>query len=561
MNNNSAEAIWKQYEKGLKYFERVGLTKEWKDSEDFYEGRHWPNPTQRTKNLPRPVINLCSMIADNKRASILSGKLKMVFRPAEMFGERLEQARMGANLFTKFSEIINKEMKMEDLEDQAQEKATQLGGYVYHFFWDKQITGGMETSYIGAMRGEVLEPKNVIVANPRELDEQKQRYIIIASIESLDSVKQLAKVNKVKNIDEITADKEIEDEATKEDEVCTVLTKYFRINGKVYWCKSTKNVIIQEPTAWEPNPKKVKLPDEEDLEENTEPDVVNTEYSFKQQLYPIVISDHKSRKNCIYGIGEVIQAIPNNKAINFNLGMMLLSVQQTAWPKILSKVGALARQQITNAPGEIITDHSKGSGWGIQYMQGSGFNQQALTLTSTIMDLTRTVSGSTEVVTGEVMGANMAASAIIALQNQAKKPIEMYQRKRQLAFEKIGKIEEQFFKYYYNDGREFGYEEDGQILVGNMNGQEYQDIDFALTIDIGQAGTYSESLAVSLLDALKADGTIDQDDYIELYPETIMVFKEQLKKIRQKKLDQQAALLQNGVTNPPIPVQPNIPIE
>lgn len=560
MNNNSAGAIWKQYEKGLRYFDSMGLTKEWKDAEDFYEGRHWPNPTPRTKNLPRPVINLCSMIADNKRASILSGKLKMIFRPSEMYGERLEQARQGANIFTKFSELINKEMNLDDLEDQAQEKATQLGGYVYHFFWDKQISGGMETNYVGAMRGEVLDPKNVIVANPRENNEQKQRYIIIASIESLDSVKQLAKNNKVKNIDEIVADKEIEDEATKEDEVCTVLTKYFRINGKVYWCKSTKNVIIQEPTAWEPNPNKVKLQDEEDLDEVTEPDDVKDNYSFKQQLYPIVIGDHKSRKNSIYGIGEVIQAIPNNKSINFNLGMMLLSVQQTAWPKILQKVGALAKQQITNAPGEIITDHSKGNGWGVQYMNASGFNAQALTLTSTIMDLTRTVSGSTEVVTGEVMGANMAASAIIALQNQAKKPIEMYQKKRQQAFEKIGKIEEQFFKFYYNDDREFGYEEDGQVLVSNMNGQEYRDIDFSLIIDVGQAGTYSEALAIGLLDSLKADGTIDQDDYIELYPETIMVFKEQLKKIRQKKMEQQAALLAS-IPSQTIPRQSNIPIQ
>ena len=240
--------------------------------------------------------------------------------------------------------------------------------------------------------------------------------------------------------------------------------------------------------------------------------------------------------------------------------MMLLSVQQTAWPKILQKVGALAKQQITNAPGEIITDHSKGNGWGVQYMNATGFNAQALTLTSTIMDLTRTTSGSTEVVTGEVMGANMAASAIIALQNQAKKPIEMYQKKRQHTFEKIGKIEEQFFKYYYNDGREFGYEEDGQVLVSNMNGQDYRDIDFSLIVDVGQAGTYSEALAIGLLDSLKADGTIDQDDYIDLYPETIMVFKEQLKKIRQKKMKQQAALLAS-VPNQTIPGQPNIPIQ
>lgn len=553
MNSCSCDAIWSQYQKGLQYFSRVGLTKEWEDAENFYEGKHWPAPTARTKSLPRPVINLCSMIADNKKAGILSGKLKMVFRPSENFGGLLDMATNGANIFTKFSENINKEMKLDDLDDQAQDYATQLGSYVFHFYWDREVIGGMETHYVGGMRGEILHPKNVIVSNFRELDEQKQKYIIIASIESLESVKKQAKANGIKTIDEIKPDHEIEDEATKDDEVCTVLTKYFRKNGKVMWCKSTKNSMIQEPTNWEPNPRKIKLTEDDiDSDDSAEPDIAeeSTNEMFNRQLYPIVIGRHKNRKDCIYGIGEVTQAIPNNKSINFNIAMMLLSVQQTAWPKILQKVNALARQQITNTPGEVLTDYSKTNGWGIQYLNPPNFNAQALQLTNSIMDLTRTTSGSTEVVTGEVLGANMAATAIIALQNQAKKPIEIYQQKRYRTYEKIGRVEEQFFKYYYNDGREFGWEEDGQLNVERMNGAQYKDFEFALILDVGQSGAYSESLSIGLLDQLKADGTITQDEYIELYPDSIMNFKEQLKKMRNKRLEQEKILAATQLNNP-----------
>lgn len=56
----------------------------------------------------------------------------------------------------------------------------------------------METPYLGGERGEVLKPSNVIVSNPRESDIQKQKYIIIASIESVSSVKELAKKIKLK---------------------------------------------------------------------------------------------------------------------------------------------------------------------------------------------------------------------------------------------------------------------------------------------------------------------------------------------------------------------------
>ena len=61
-------------------------------------------------------------------------------------------------------------------------------------------------------------------------------------------------------------------------------------------------------------------------------------------------------------------------------------------------------------------------------------------------------------------------------------------------------------------------------------------------------------LSYILLDNLKAAGDIDFDEYIELYPESIMVFKPQLKKMRQKKLEEQQQLqLQQDLLNQQIP--------
>lgn len=541
--------IWKEFEKGQQYIETSGLKAEWEECERFYEGEHWPQPTPKTKNMPRPVVNICSMIADNKKSGILSGNVKMIFRPSEMFGEALQRAEEGANIFTKFAEGITKEMHQNDLDDLAQDSSVQLGSYIYHYYWDTTIAGGMQTPYVGAVRGEIIHPKNIIFANPMEKDEQKQKYIIIASSEPLESVKALAKRNKVVDWEQITSDDELQEDETETLSLCTVLTKYSRQNGKVVWEKSTKYHYIQKPTLWEPDMKSVKIDDEVDVQEVNEPDTINHNGYFRKQLYPIVVGSHKNRKKSIYGIGEVKQAISNNKAVNFNIGMMLLSVQNTGWPKIIQKVNALAKQMITNEPGEILTDTTKGQGWGVKYLESPGFNGQALSLTNTIIDLTRTVTGSTEITNGEALGANMAASAIIALQNQAKKPIEMYQRKFYRTYEKIGKVLEQFFKYYYNDGRLFSYEEDSERYVASMNGGNYRDIDFNEVIEVGTGGVYSESLMISLLDNLKTAGDIDTDEYIELYPETIMTFKTKLKKMREQKKQEQAILnQQNGIT-------------
>lgn len=561
MNNDMAEKIWKQYEDGINYFDRVGLSKEWDECEKFVEGNHWPRATPKTKNLPRPVVNLCSMIAENKKASILSEHLKLNFTPAEMFGEKLMMAQQGANIFTKYADKCLNEMKIEEKNDTAMDYATQLGTYIYHFFWDSDVVGGMTTPYVGAMRVEILHPKNVVLSNMREKDIQKQRYIILASIEELESVKKLAKENGVFDWQNIKADHEIDDEATKDKEVCTVLTKYSRINGKVVWSKSTKEVMLQEPTYWEPdlNSDKIKLYDENDEEkeetiETSEPDKPLKEFTdghFQKQLYPIVFETHKERKQSAYGIGEVAQAIPNNKAVNFNLAMMLLSIQQTAWPKIMQKPNALGRQSITNAPGEILTDNSQGNGWGITYLTTPGFNNQAMNLNQVLIDLTRMFTGSTEVTTGEAIGSNMAASAIIALQNQAKKPVEIFQKKFFRVYERIGKILEQFFKFYYTDDRAFSYEENGNNIVAQMNGEIYKNIDYSLNVNAGPGGTYSESLEVSLLDTMKANGDIDTDTYIDLYPDDIMPFKTELKKARlrmqQEQLQREQAMLLGGM--------------
>lgn len=547
--------IWEEFIKGREYIKHSGLKQEWEDCEKFYEGDHWPQPTPKTKNMPRPVVNICSMICDNKKSGILSGNIKMLFRPAEMFGDSLQRAEEGANIFTKFADNIVKELKQNELDDLAQDSSVQLGTYIYHYYWDTTIAGGMQTPYVGGLRGEIIHPKNIVFANPMEKDEQKQKYIIIASAEPLESVKALAKRNGITDWDNIKGDNDLEEDETNTLSLCTVLTKYSRLNGKVVWEKSTKYYYLQKPTMWEPDIKTVKI-DEIDEQEINEPDTVNNGGYFRKQLYPIVVGSHKNRKNSIYGIGEVKQAIPNNKAVNFNIGMMLLSVQNTGWPKIIQKVNALAKQMITNEPGEILTDTSKTQGWGVKYLETPGFNGQALTLTNTIIDLTRTVTGSTEITNGEALGANMAASAIIALQNQAKKPIETYQRKFYRSYEKIGKILEQFFKYYYNDGRMFSYEEEGQRYVASLSGQNYQDIDFSLSVEVGAGGVYSESLTVSLLDNLKTAGDIDTDEYIELYPDSIMTFKSKLKKMReQKRLEQmmlQQQLMQQQLGQVPI---------
>ena len=92
-----------------------------------------------------------------------------------------------------------------------------------------------------------------------------------------------------------------------------------------------------------------------------------------------------------------------------------------------------------------------------------------------------------------------------------------------------------------------------------MNGENYQNIEFSTNIDVGTSGIFSESLTVSLLDNMKTNGDIDFDEWIELYPESIMPFKAQLKKMRQKKKEEQAMMQEQALLQQQMLVDSNIP--
>ena len=551
------EILWNYFKKGLKYQRDNGYDEKWKQCSDFVDGKQWPEPTKKTKNLPRPVINFCDMILNNKKSNILNQNIKLLFKPGEMFGENIETAIIGSNIFTKFAEIVKEDLGQTELDDEAQNHSGKYGTYIYHYYWDSEVVGGMQSKYIGGMRGEIINPKYVFFENPRCNDEQKQEYIQIASIEKVKNVKAEAKKNNIKTWENIVADHEIEEEEYKDEEVVTVLTTYSRKDGHVIWEKSTSTSMVCEATYLNPEiNSKINFEKEEPVEIN-EPDKA-VQGAFKNEMYPIIVGNHYKKENSIFGRDEIENIIPNQKALNFNVGLMLLSVQQTAWPKLIAKIGALGKQEITNAPGEILYDYSKNvNGWGVKNMETPSFNPQAIQLTDKILDLTRTVSGATEVSTGEVVGANMAASAIIALQNQAKKPIDMLQKSFYRVYKKIAKIYEQFFKMYYRDDRIFSYEEDGQQYSVTMNGGNFKDFEFNATIEIGAGGMFSEALIINLLESLRARNTIDDDDLIELYPDSAMPFKAQLKKIRERKAQQ---MLQQPPIMPTLP-QENINFE
>lgn len=538
--------LWERYQAGLSYQREMGFTDQFPEYIRFKEDDQWPTPTKATRHLPRPVFNLVEFFIRTKRANILNQTIKMVFSPAQGLQGEAEEA--GAKAYSDYAATLWKELGQDELNEDFVDDAATLGTGFLHYYWDADVEGGSRMPYKGALRGEVIDPLSISFGNPQESDLQKQPYILIASRCTVNAVKELARAQGLppETIELICPDDERPDQydaARREirgEEKCTLLTLYYRVEGAVYFDRGTRSALLIEGRPLTPGTRDT---GGEEGQEPPEPDLFLQETAPAPRItrYPLVAMSWRKRKYSIFGIGEAQGMIPTQKAVNWLMGMNVLSAQDTAWPKLLVKENAL-RQEITNQPGEIIRDCSA-TGDGIKYMQPPNFSGFAVNLVDKIVEMLRQVSGVTEVASGEPFTATMAASAIIALQNQAKQPIENIQRRFYRAMEEVGRIWEQFFKTYYDLARPMAVETPlGKEESGIFTGTDYAGVEFALEIDVGAGSEYSEALAQATLDKLYDKGDITLDTYIELAPKAVMPFKEQLKRILEQERQNAASV-------------------
>lgn len=523
---------------------------------DFYEGRQWAAPTERTKSLPRPVINIIKMICRNKEAGIKSSVVKLVYKA--------EDETVNTDKFTNFADYISKEMGMEEIDARAIHEGVIKGSYFYHFYWDTEAKGKLG-NIKGGVRCELIDILNIGFANPKETDEQKQKWIIIETREEADAIK--AKMDKDDpdcDPDAVSKDESDDSYNNTEQEgsnLVTVYTRYFRINGEVYCERATKNTIVNKPFPISPDVESaMKMIGGEEDAPNTSLTDNGEEQALPQgkaYLYPIVVGNYEAREKSIYGLGEVEGLIPNQKAINFNLAMSLLSAQNNAWSKYIVSEDALKGQEITNEPGQVLVDHSA-TGGGIRKLESSAISTSPIQLIQTITDLTRVVTGSTEVMTGEAISANMSGAAIAQLQSQAQLPIEGLRDRFWKVKEKQGKILEQFFKLFYHE-KEFIYsdtqkvEENGKLqekeinIQDTFNGEDYIDKEFTIVVE-ATAGTKASAAGdINMLDNLINKQLIDKKTYIKAYPKNALNNRTEILKAIEEEEQSQIKQLQQQI--------------
>lgn len=529
--------IWKEYEHGRAYQSTLGLDRVIPLCVDFYEGRQWGKIKKGTENFPRPVVNFVKMITDNKRANLMSQPLRIVYKS--------DKPNVLTEKFNHFAEYWQKEAQIKYLDSEAIKSGIIKGTYIYHYYWDNEALG-KKGKVDGALRCQLIDLRNIVFSNPQEKDEQKQEWIIIASRSTVKSVRD--KVSKslkdliVSDNETNNYDGQIDQDGT---EMLTVLTKYYRKDGEVYFTKSTKNVMLTEEMSLAPDyDKAYEIIDKkinEDIDStNQTPDIPEEKTSrrYKAMYFPLVVGVYEEREGSIYGIGEVQGLINNQKTVNNILALQSYATENNAFGKVVVKGDALGDQVLDNRPGQILYDYSKVNSQGIYRLQDPQMSDMPLREVEAIMSLTRSVTSSTEVLSGEVLGRNMSGQAIAQLQSQALLPTEEKRQRLQDCKLKQGRIMEMFFRTHYDEDREFVYTEtqfnreknknEDIVLRDVFNATNYTDEIFDIVVEVTAGTRSSVSGDIAMLDLALQTKAIDFLTYLKLYPSDALSDKSKL---------------------------------
>lgn len=365
---------------------------------------------------------------------------------------------------------------------------------------------------------ELTDNTKVLFGNPHNDEVQTQDKIIVVQRLTLEKVKQMAKrygVSK-EDIETITPDHENfhNEEEDYEDELVTVLTRFWKENGTVHFAKATKTVMLKEDT--------------------------DTEY----RLFPIAWMQWECVKSSYHGQSAITGLIPNQIFVNKLLAMSMVHHKTMAFPKIVYDMTKFPNGW-DNAVGQAIGVVGGVNDAVMQSTKPSDMSQQAIQLVDKTIDYSKELMGASDAALGDIKPEN--TSAIIATQKASAAPLELQRQAYYQFWEDCVLIMLEIMRVNFGTRtvsvdmyNEFG-EEEKALAEFDFDAKDYNDMH--LMVDIGASAYWSEIAQAQTADGMLVNGIFGDDPimYLEALPDHVVKNKNKLiSKLRaQQKLNMQ----------------------
>lgn len=356
---------------------------------------------------------------------------------------------------------------------------------------------------------EVINKNDIYYGNENDSDIQSQPYILIKQRKPVSEVQAIALDNGVneKEIDHIIGDLDNIEEAGEQakyekDNMCTLVTKLYKVDGVVHFAQATRYVDIKKDT--------------------------NTGLTY----YPVAHMLWEEKKGSARGEGEVRFLIPNQLETNKTAMRRALTVKNTAYTQKVANIDKISNPEALEEVGGIIK--TKG---GISVddvakifanVPPAQMSPDVEKLQNELIQSTRELAGAGDIATGQINPESASGRAILAVQQAAQQPLTEHLQYAKGLIEDLARIWLDMITVY-NDSIELEEEvedpQTGEKIIQLLTVQKttLEELQASVKVDITPKGAFDKYAQEMSMENLLTNGffTPQRMPELKLYVKTL----------------------------------------
>lgn len=508
----TAKQIYDEYTSAKSFFEKHGYYTRCNECFSFYNGDQWKG--LKTANEKPPSMNILAPIVNHKVAIIAQDGMSINYTSMN-YGRMRKFASHICEMLSRNAQKLWERMKMDrEIWSLATQSAVCGDAFAYFYMGNEGV------------QFQPVDTTNVYFADETESDVQKQKYIIITQRLYVDDVKREAVSNQIpkKEIELILADNDTADllgdkaksltDKKGSDEKCLCFLKMWKDNDDIYFLKSTKDVVYQEPTV-----------------------IKNL------KMYPLAHMVWKPEKGFSRGMGEIYPLIPNQVEINKALARYLAVIKHCAYPHVIYNTDMISGSdeiaRLLGTVGSVIgldSPRMQKVSDAISYLQPAQINPASMEIIETLQERTRELAGASDATTGQIDPTQASGAAIIAVRDAAALSLNNQQAYLKQFVEDIARIWLNMWCAYDLSGiiaetvNVYGELVPQVIPIEVMN-----QLSLEARVDISPQNPYSRFAQEQALQNLLASGYISFEEYVQALDDDAASPKAKLTDIIQKR--------------------------
>lgn len=514
---------WRRYERGIDYILKKNLITRTNRNWNFFAGRQWEG--LQSGGVELPFLNFIKPAIKHKVSTVSQNNMVANYSDAE---GREDMEPIYERLNARFS--ADWERTNMDMELWATMKDAAVTGDGIQFYGTGNVADMQRLTCTAVLYGDESN-QNI----------QQQPYIIIVQRLAVEVVKAEAKRNGLSDemIAQIVPDQEteniignrdeVEDDASSGESKVTCIIHMEKKDGTVHVTKCTRNVIYAPERA------------------------IAAEKGRGLSLYPLVKISWEDYPNDARGLSEVEQMIPNQLEVNKTLARRSQIIKLTAYPRIAYDAQTIQNPEElekVGAPIEVNSGGVQSINQAIAYLNPAQANSDPKNFADDLLSLTQELSGSGETAMGNINPNRVAASAIIAIRDQAALPLNEQVAKMKTFVEDLAKLWVELWMVYEPNGFEVLMksvdEATGQEIetVQKITKEDIDNMKPDIRIDTSQDNPWTKEAEQNWLDNVLEKQHITFEEYIEVSPEHGIVPKNKMQTLMEKRKAEQMRLLQ-----------------